>query len=320
MQTNNTLFVSTIVALLAGVGCLGGIGGDGSPTAQSDDSLGGSDGSGATGGTLNPGFGGDPLPPDDPPPDDPPPGDPGGGGAGGTATQPVDCSGIAQNPAYELCDQSPTHCAGVFTNSAGCTAYCAAAGLVCTASYGGEAGCQKETGPLACNAYTGHQSDWCECGQSTAPPSNCPTDPQNPAATVEQHYTQATFAPRSSWALTCQSYAYTAQYAEHEACDSLYSAGSGKGKATFLLNVNPGEYDVYIEGRHTNNRNPAGMRVEVNNGTLSQVVHIMQKDTSGQIKMDLHGTYCLDGQVEVVIDSSVSSASDSVSRVRIQPS
>ncbi|RLB66063.1 MAG: hypothetical protein DRI90_00380 [Deltaproteobacteria bacterium] len=320
MQTHNTLFLGAITALLAGVGCLGNIGLDGSSTTQSDEALGGSGGSLGAGGSLNPGVGGEAPPPGDPPPDDPPPDDPGGGGAGGTEAPPVDCSGIAQHPAYELCDQSATHCAGVFTNSAGCAAYCAAAGLQCTASYGGDAGCQKETTPLDCNANTGHQSDWCECGPSTAPPSNCPTDPQNPPATVEQHYTQATFAPRSSWVLTCTNYAYTAQYAEHEACDSLYSAGSGQGTATFLLNVNPGQYDVYIEGRHTDNRNPAGMRVEVNNGTLTQVIYIMQKDNSGQIKMDLHGTYCLDGQVEVIVDSSVSNASDSVSRVRIQPS
>ena len=206
----------------------------------------------------------------------------------------------------------------MFTNGEGCGAFCAAAGLDCTAAFGGEPGCQKESASLSCGT-TGHQSDWCECGPSNSPPSNCPTDPQNPAALVDQHYNQAAFNPRSSWALTCASYAYTAQYAEHEACDSQYQAGSGKGTATFVLNVSPGEYDVYIEGRHTMNRNPAGMRVEVNNGTASYVTFINQRDNSGAIKMDLHGTYCLDGQVEIIIDSSMSGASDSVKSVRLDP-
>jgi hypothetical protein len=37
-------------------------------------------------------------------------------------------------------------------------------------------------------------------------------------------------------------------------------------------------------------------------------------------QFDLRGTYCLSGQVQIIIDSAVSSASDSVARVRLQPS
>jgi len=321
MRHVRTAVFCSFAALFGAAGCFGSIGEDGSSGDQPGDFVGSGAGGATTssglGGSISSGEGGTPTdpPPDDPPPDDPP----GEGGAGGGTQQPVDCSGIAQHPNFELCDSSPTHCAGVFTNGAGCSAFCAAAGLQCTAAFGGEPGCQKESGSLSCGT-TGHQSDWCECGPSNAPPSNCPTDPNNPPAQVDQHYNQASFNPRSSWVLTCQSYAYTAQFAEHEACDNLYQAGSGKGTATFVVTVNPGQYDVYIEGRHTENRNPAGMRVEVNNGTASYVTFINQKDNSGAIKMDLHGTYCLDGQVEIIIDSSMSGASDSVKSVRLQPS
>ena len=55
---------------------------------------------------------------------------------------PADCSLISQaNPAWEVCVTGPDFCAGVFTDGAGCQAYCAPAGLTCTARYGGEPGC-----------------------------------------------------------------------------------------------------------------------------------------------------------------------------------
>ena len=47
-------------------------------------------------------------------------------------------------------------------------------------------------------------------------------------------------------------------------------------------------------------------------------VYIDQRDDGGMV-MDLHGRYCLEGLVEVVMDSSVSSQSDSVRRVRLVP-
>ncbi len=78
----------------------------------------------------------------------------------------VDCSLIsAANPAWEVCETGPGFCAGVFTDGAGCQAYCAPAGLTCTARFGGEPGCIQEPGNVIdCNASNGHQSDWCECG------------------------------------------------------------------------------------------------------------------------------------------------------------
>ncbi|MBI5547200.1 MAG: hypothetical protein HY901_25240, partial [Deltaproteobacteria bacterium] len=77
----------------------------------------------------------------------------------------VDCSGIAGHPGFELCTQTDQSCAGVFTNGAGCSAFCAAAGLRCVARYGGDTGCQKESQVvLTCDEANGHLSDWCECG------------------------------------------------------------------------------------------------------------------------------------------------------------
>ncbi len=232
---------------------------------------------------------------------------------------PVDCSGIANHPTFELCDSSATHCAGVFTNGEGCGAFCAAAGLQCSARYGGEPGCQQEPQTvLNCSDNNGHLSDWCEC-QGTNPNPTCPADPNNPATYQEQHYSAATFFNRSAWVLTCYDYAYTAQHNEHEACDSQYSAGSGQGSATFTFTVGRGEYDVYIEGRHTDNRNPAGALVTVASGGQTYTTTIMQRDSSGAVLLDLHGRYCLDGTVTVVMDSTVSSASDSIRRVVLDP-
>ncbi|MBW1808454.1 MAG: hypothetical protein JRJ87_09700 [Deltaproteobacteria bacterium] len=231
--------------------------------------------------------------------------------------EPVDCSGIQANPAFELCDSGPDHCAGVFTNGAGCIAYCAAAGLVCTARFGGEPNCQKETITIPCGENNGHMSDWCECGRGQVNP-DCNIDPGNPPVQREKHYNQAVFDPRSSWVLQCRDYAYTAQYAEHEACDNLYVAGSGRGTATFTFDAPRGMYDVYIEGRHTINRNPSGALVIVTSNGQSHSVYIMQRD-EGNLVWDYHGQYCLDGGVQVVMDSSVSSASDSVRRVRLTP-
>ena len=91
--------------------------------------------------------------------------DGGTGGAGGTGGGSAGrCDGIRANPAWEVCEETDTTCGGVFTDGAGCVAYCAAAGMTCTARYGGEPGCLKEAqSELDCSANNGHASDWCEC-------------------------------------------------------------------------------------------------------------------------------------------------------------
>jgi hypothetical protein len=118
--------------------------------------------------------------------------------------------------------------------------------------------------------------------------------------------------------LECRAYAYTAQFAEHESCDSQYVSGSGKGSVTFQFAVARGQYDVYIDGRHTTSRNPAGALVEVTSDGQTHTARIMQRDEQDFVE-DFHGRYCLDGAVEVVLDSTDSSESDSVRRVILVP-
>lgn len=94
-----------------------------------------------------------------------------------SAVAPTDCALISANSAWEVCETGASYCAGVFTDGAGCESYCAAAGLTCTARYGGEPGCQKEPqNVLSCDDSNGHRSDWCECGRRTSPnpmPQGC---------------------------------------------------------------------------------------------------------------------------------------------------
>ena len=77
----------------------------------------------------------------------------------------VDCDDIsAANAAWEVCETGDHFCAGVFTDGAGCQAYCAAVGLPATACFGGDSPCVKEAEALDCGVVSGHQTDWCECG------------------------------------------------------------------------------------------------------------------------------------------------------------
>ncbi|MDX9723895.1 MAG: MopE-related protein [Myxococcota bacterium] len=85
---------------------------------------------------------------------------------GGSTEPPSSCAAIAQHPGYELCHDGGIVCHGVYTDGAGCAAFCAAAGMRCVARFGGEPGCQKEAdSPIACDAQNGHLSDWCECAR-----------------------------------------------------------------------------------------------------------------------------------------------------------
>lgn len=87
-----------------------------------------------------------------------------------TPPEPGRCDGIRAVAAYEVCDETDTTCKGVFTDGAGCVAYCAAAGMDCVASYGGEPGCMMEANtPLPCDPPSGHASDWCECAGRPLP-------------------------------------------------------------------------------------------------------------------------------------------------------
>jgi hypothetical protein len=94
----------------------------------------------------------------------------------------VDCSLISSaNGAWEVCVKEDHLCAGVYTDGAGCQAYCTAAGLVCVARYGGEPGCQKEPEyAIDCDEQNTHKSDWCECGLTAGSKPPPPTNPDPP--------------------------------------------------------------------------------------------------------------------------------------------
>jgi hypothetical protein len=242
-----------------------------------------------------------------------------------TAEEPVDCSLIsAANAAWEVCEEGPIECAGVFTDGAGCEAYCASAGLVCLARYGGEPGCQKEPeNPIDCDTSNGHQSDWCTCGpgesggdEPAGGDSDCESDLDTPPLSVQIAYTDATYTERNNWVLNCRDYAYTAQSSEHQECDSIYQPdGSRSGTATFLFEDLPrGLYDAYMGGRHTENRNPSGALFIVDGHSVA-----IDQTTGSDYEWDYHGQYCLEGRVEVVLDSSVNNGSDSVFGVLLEP-
>lgn len=228
---------------------------------------------------------------------------------------PVDCSPIAARPDYEVCSSTDSECQGVFNNGSGCNAFCAAAGLVCTGVFGGEAGCVgPEATAFGCDDDTGHTSDWCVCGRGGV----VPPDPEcgSTGTTSRQGYRSATYAPRTSWVLNCRDYAYTAQFEEHEACDSEYREGSGRGTARFDFSVPRGLYEVVVSGRHSENRNPRSMLVHVDSGGMRYSERLNQRGGT-EIESDTHGTYCLEGAVVVTIDSTDSGNSDSVSEVEL---
>ena len=77
----------------------------------------------------------------------------------------------------------------------------------------------------------------------------------------------------------------------------------------------PGRYDVFVGGRHTENRNLAGARFLVN----GQVSSIDQRIHSPDRVWDLHGRHCLSGRVEILFDSTVNGGSDSLLGARLVP-
>ena len=79
------------------------------------------------------------------------------------------CSGISSTSAWEVCAWTTSTCSGTYNDGAGCAKYCAAAGMVCLARFGGEPGCKKEpNNKIACGVSNGHKSDWCECASPDA--------------------------------------------------------------------------------------------------------------------------------------------------------
>jgi hypothetical protein len=148
-------------------------------------------------------------------------------------------------------------------------------------------------------------------------PATCPTNPGNPQQLFEYDTGDAVFEQRNNWVVDCSPHAYTANNSEHESCDDDYHPdGSRRGKAIFTFpNVPKGLYDVYVESKHTKNRNPDGALFYVN--SYARVINQVS-DPSAYV-WDLHGRYCLEGSVVVTLDSTVNGGSDAVSGVRLVP-
>lgn len=158
---------------------------------------------------------------------------------------------------------------------------------------------------------------WLAAGLSAAPVAPEP-DPGGTGMGIERTmgYRDATYEQRRNWVLDCRDYAYSARGDEHEACDARYAPdGSTHGRAIFVFEgVIDDLYDVHVEGRHTENRNPAGMLTIV--GGVER--RLPQDDDRGYV-WDLHGRHRLAGRVEVIIDSTRENGSDAVRAVRLTP-
>ncbi|MEM9074011.1 MAG: polysaccharide lyase family 1 protein [Myxococcota bacterium] len=78
----------------------------------------------------------------------------------------TDCSAIEES-GWSLCEETPTSCAAVFTDGAGCDSVCAAVGLPCAAVYEDVTdACAPDLArpALSCDTPSGHGSDYCVCG------------------------------------------------------------------------------------------------------------------------------------------------------------
>ena len=156
--------------------------------------------------------------------------------------------------------------------------------------------------------------------QVTATVVECPQAPEGPAIERTVEFTEAIYTERHNWVLRCDGfeYAYTARGDEHVPldCDGLYAPDlTRSGTATFHFDdVVGADYEVQIRSRHTTNRNP--------NGALFIVdgvgVRIQQNDDA-DFTTDIWGEAYLEGDIDVVLDSTMENESDSVIWVRIVP-
>lgn len=138
-----------------------GDGGDSDSEGESDSDSGGggesdSDSSGGGGPGGDASSGGEPSSSS---------GEPTGGGSG---DEPMadPCAAIAAHPSWELCASGEGTCTAVFSDSAGCAAVCAAAGMSCAQVFEDLDGlCAPDLNrpELACAPGSGHKSDYCVC-------------------------------------------------------------------------------------------------------------------------------------------------------------
>lgn len=148
----------------------------------------------------------------------------------------------------------------------------------------------------------------------------CMEAPPKMPVVREMHYSDAVYTERDHWVHRCEAfdYAYTARGDEHVPldCGGLYEAGGPRsGTATFAFDeVIAGTYEISIRSRHTENRNPMGALFIVDGEEL----RIPQNDDA-DFTTDIWGVRALEGDVEVVLDSTREDESDSVIWVRLQP-
>jgi hypothetical protein len=155
-------------------------------------------------------------------------------------------------------------------------------------------------------------------GDCPAPPDR----PDGPPSVRQLGFEDAVYTDRHNWVLRCQfdpsGYAYTAKGEDHVPldCDGLYMPdGTTHGTATFTFtDVVPATYEVSIYARHTPNRNPEGARFVVD----GEARRVPQNDDQDFV-VDVWGTKELAGDVDVVLDSTMETASDSVIWVRLSP-
>lgn len=153
-----------------------------------------------------------------------------------------------------------------------------------------------------------------------------PTPPA--AVTRSMHFSEAMYSNRGSWVIPCapgtpghvalRNYAFMASGDEHDPtdCDGGYMPGGNRrGTATFRFNdVVPARYRVTIRSRHTENRNPAGALFIVEG-----VERRISQRTSSDYEDDVWGERRLEGNIDVVLDSTREGASDSVTAVTLEP-
>ena len=144
-----------------------------------------------------------------------------------------------------------------------------------------------------------------------------PDGPMGDAIPRQIEYTEASYTQRHNWVLR-PDYAFTAYGDEHIGSDieGLHDPdGTRTGTATFSFeDIVPATYEIQIRSRHTENRNPAGALFVVN----GEGKRIDQR-TDANYTTDSWGVRELDGDVTVVLDSTMENASDSVIWVRLEP-
>jgi len=146
-----------------------------------------------------------------------------------------------------------------------------------------------------------------------------PPPPPDPSAVERSvYYRDAVYTNRATWVIRCADYAFTGAGDEHTAtdCDGGYvPGGNRRGTATFHFPaVVRADYEVIIRSRHTENRNPSGALFIVD-GVERRISQRSDRNHTD----DLWGTARLEGDIEVVLDSSRESQSDSVISVRLVP-